>query len=98
MYEQAIDELAALQDPRAVEALAQAVLPDAGLDADTRERAASALSQQVINSRFSDPVSVEPMQQLAKDRNEIVRGIAVNTLQEMQKYEKSRFSGHVKFY
>lgn len=30
LYEQAIDELAALQDPRAVEALAQAVLPATG--------------------------------------------------------------------
>jgi hypothetical protein len=89
LYEEAIDQLGAIEDPRAVKVLIHAIGDRDGVDRNTRRRAVEALGQQATNMRFSDVNSIQALRQLSEDSDENIRSLARQALKEMEQYQNS---------
>jgi HEAT repeats len=89
LYEEAIDQLGAINDPRAVQALIDAIEDRDGLDRNMRRRAVEALWQHATNTKFSDVNSIQALGQLSDDNDENIRNLAHQALKEMEHYQNS---------
>lgn len=89
LYEEAIDQLGAINDPRAVQALIDAIEDRDGLNRNIKRRAVEALWQQATNTRFSDVSSIQALRQLSEDSDENIRSLARQALKEMEQYQNS---------
>jgi hypothetical protein len=87
LYEEAIDQLGAINDPRAVQALIDAIEDHDGLDRSTRRWAVEALWQHATNTRFSDVNSIQALRQFSEDNDENIRNLAHQVLKEMEQYQ-----------
>jgi HEAT repeat protein len=89
LYEDAIDQLGVINDPRAVQALTDATGDRDDLDRSTRRRAVESLWQHATNTRFSDEISIQTLRQLSEDSDENIRNLARQALKEMEHYQNS---------
>ena len=80
----AMDELAGIKDPRATQALLEAALSRAGVDAEYRFQSVAALSRHAEKLQFADASSVDLLKQLASDSDLSVRSIAREALRQME--------------
>jgi hypothetical protein len=86
LYEEAIDQLGAINDLRAVQALIDAIEDRDGLDRNLRRRAVEALWQHATNTRFSDVSSIQALRKLSDDSDENIRNLAHQALKDMEHY------------
>ena len=93
LHVEAMKQLATLDDPRAAEALREVVLRTAADDAEHRFQAVSALVQHAELTQFGDRASVTLLQQLARDHDGDVRGLAVEALAQKTRSEATASAG-----
>jgi hypothetical protein len=84
LYVEAINQIVGMDDPRATQALVEAV--STGLDAKSRAQAVEALWQHAAHLQFADATSVDALKQLAEDSDANVSKVAHRALQDMQQY------------
>lgn len=86
LYEEALDQLVGIDDPRATEILVEAARTET--DSTIRMQAVDALWRHAANLEFSDVMSIEALRQLAEDSDERVRGMASQALRDMDQYDE----------
>lgn len=85
LYPEALGQLASLKDPRASQALIEAVSSSASAAASDRFQAVAALVRHAEETQFSDAAVVSLLQQLVSDSDNDVRSIASQVLAEMER-------------
>ena len=84
LHAQAMDQLASLSDARASFALMDAIARSAGVNANYRFNAVSALARYAEAGQFSDVASIDYIQQLMSDSDSDVRMIARQVIDQMK--------------
>jgi hypothetical protein len=87
LHGEAINHLAGLEDPRAMQTLVQVALDGGGLDARLRLQAVGALVQHAENLQFTDSVPVDVLKTLSEDTDANVRSIAQRALQHSKQHQ-----------
>lgn len=82
LHEEAVHQLANINDARATEVLVEATRPDA--HEVSRAIAVDALWQHAVNLQFSDETSINALEQLVGDSDESVNSIALRALVDIQ--------------
>lgn len=85
LREEAMSELIGVNDPLATETLINATRN--GTDSISRAHAVDTLRQHLENLQYTDAVSIEALEQLAGDSDQNVSNIALQALQELDKFQ-----------
>jgi hypothetical protein len=88
MHGEALDQLAYSNDARAIEALTQVAMGTLEVAPAIRAQAATALARHALQQASSDPSLVSVLEQLASNRDDKVRAVARQTLEDLQQQQE----------
>jgi hypothetical protein len=89
LHGEAINVLASIDDPRAMEALVKAASGSQIIGPEFQVRIAKALWQRAADHVFADEAAVNALEQLTQDGRGRVRSIARHALRDMRQYQKA---------